>query len=368
MIVENPEVTLEDEGHGFPEGARDTAQMEWSLFATAHGDDGRQYWIDASEVSSGDTWGIPNMWIMGINWGKGKVVQSQNTIYKVADFPQGNAVWDCYMRDDLSIKRSENEVAIDLGDYHLRCKNDKTWHFNLENKELAQKIEVVHTGIGLPYWYGKEKPSVCTPHTISYGYVWPGRIEGTITVEGREVKIKGKSARQRWWSPDVCLAEMGGWMELLWFHFDEMFASMADIKLSGWRDMSLYMVDEKQYFPAGNFTIEHHNWAWLQPLGAFIPTYYQVTIETEAGVLEMSADVVGYHMWGATGTVPDNPILALRWDRDAINGTFTYKDGRKKTLTNGLGASIIREWKPYPSIIIPGIEASSQSILDLTIV
>jgi hypothetical protein len=31
VIVENPEVTLDEEGHGFPEEARDTAQLDWVL-------------------------------------------------------------------------------------------------------------------------------------------------------------------------------------------------------------------------------------------------------------------------------------------------------------------------------------------------
>ena len=41
MVIENPEVTLEEEAHGFPEEARDTAMCMWNCVATAHGDDGR---------------------------------------------------------------------------------------------------------------------------------------------------------------------------------------------------------------------------------------------------------------------------------------------------------------------------------------
>ena len=90
----------------------------------------------------------------------------------------------------------------------------------------------------------------------------------------------------------------------MWFHFDEVFGSMYEMKL-GNKDMSLYLVDEKEYCPAGSFQIEHQGWAYLPPLGAFIPTRYLITMETEAGVLEMTATAVGATPWGVTGKVPE---------------------------------------------------------------
>jgi hypothetical protein len=45
--------------------------------------------------------------------------------------------------------------------------------------------------------------------------------------------------------------------------------------------------------------------------------------------------------------VPDSPTIILDWDR--LEGTFTYTDGRIRTLTNGLGGTRIRQWRPSPS-------------------
>jgi hypothetical protein len=39
-------------------------------------------------------------------------------------------------------------------------------------------------------------------------------------------------------------------------------------------------------------------------------------------------------------------------DWEEIVGTFTYKDGRKTTLTNGFGGTLIRQWRPYPSSLL----------------
>jgi hypothetical protein len=43
-------------------------------------------------------------------------------------------------------------------------------------------------------------------------------------------------------------------------------------------------------------------------------------------------------------------------DWEDIVGTFTYKDGRKKELTNGFGGTLIRQWRPYPSSLLTGTD------------
>ncbi len=370
MFAENPEVTLKEEAQGFPEGARECAQFDWCVFANVDGDDGKHYWIDVAAVQSGEGWGIDNMLLWGINSETGKVVQAPNSVYRVAEFPPANNRWNIYPRSDLKVNRSENNVTVDLADFHLLITEDNTWHLNIEDKERELKLELVHSVPGFPMWHGKDRPSVITPHSINYGLHWAGDIEGTLTIKGRKVRIKGGGARERWWAVDVCPGEMGGWLEFIWFRFDEMIGELCEFKFSKWRNMALYLKDEKQYFPfpEGNFTYEHHDWAYLRQLGAFIPTRYKVTMEVEAGVLEMDANVVGHHMWGNTGEVADCPILALRWDREPIKGIFTYKDGRKKVLNNGVGGSIVRLWKPYPCVFTPGSEeASVDALLPMTI-
>jgi hypothetical protein len=146
--------------------------------------------------------------------------------------------------------------------------------------------EWVHTGNGFPTWYGKEKAQAFTPHSISYGYFWSGSIEGTLTIQGRKVGIKGAGVRERYYAVDTCPAEVGGWHDWLWFHFDEMSGALDEMKISQNKDISLYLTDEKEYFQTGNFEIKHFEWAYLPSSGVFIPTHYEVSIETEAGVLD----------------------------------------------------------------------------------
>ena len=357
MIVENPGVTLDDDGRGFPEGARERAFLDWLCTFNAYGDDGRRYWCGCSPLSL--AFEATDLWHFEVSCDRGEVVPSAGSIYKVADFPPALVtVQRARPRGALTIERSNRQVTVELEDFRLICKPDNTWHYALEDTEKKIKAEFVHTGVGFPTWYGRDKPSALTQHSIAYGYNWSGTVEGRLTIQGRSVGIKGKGIRERYIAVDTCAAEIGGWEDWMWFHFDEMFGSMYEMKL-GNKDMSLNLVDENQFLPTGNFEIQHYDWAYLHPLGAFIPTRYRVTVETEAGVLEMAANVVGATVWGVTGTVPDTPVATLNWDK--LEGTFTYKSGRSRTLTNGLGGTSIRQWKPYPNTFLPDLAGAEVS-------
>ena len=358
MFVENPEVTLEEEGHGFPEGAGRNGGIEWSITVNAQGDDGKQYWIDTGMVgyrnmnillpSSGISEGA-DMGFMAVRWQPGKVVQPAGSAYKIADFPPvGAMTFQSHPENSITIERSKNQVAVSLGHSQFICKDDNTWHYLVEDPEKGIKAELVHAGVGFPMWYhNKKKLEAYTTHSIGGGYFWPGTVEGTLTIEGREVRIHGKGGRQRYYAKDYCSDEVGGWHDWTWFHFDEVFGCLDEMKRSKHKVMSLHLIDENQFLPDGSFNIEHHDWAYLRELGVFIPTRYKVTVETEAGFLEMAADVVGTYCWAVT-EVPDSPFAML--DFDKLDGTFTYNDGRKRTLTNGRGGTVIRQWRPYPNI------------------
>ena len=55
------------------------------------------------------------------------------------------------------------------------------------------------------------------------------------------------------------------------------------------------------------FKIEHHDWAYLASSGVFIPTRYTVTIETDAGVLKVGANVVSAFAASRIRDVSDSP-------------------------------------------------------------
>lgn len=346
-LVTDPEVTLEYEGHGIPDDAKEAAFLDWLCSFVAVGDDGVKYWFGCSPLILDAE--KRDMWHFELCWDTGTVVQSPASVYKIADFPPVNLTGQhVYPAGTLSIEKDENEVRITVGEgFRVVCKKDHSWHYTLDDPAKGIRAEFVHYGAGYPTWYGKEKPSFLTQHSIAYGYNWSGLVEGTLWIHGREIKVKGKGIRERYIAVDSSAAEIGGWEDWGWFHFDEIFGSLYEMRL-GNKDFSLNLAKEGQYFPTGDFKIEHHEWAYLPQLGAFIPSVYKITIETEGGVLNFKARVVGASVWRVTGTVPSTPVVTLNWD--AVEGTFTYADGREITLTNGTGGMSVRQWQPYPNI------------------
>jgi len=349
MEVKNPQVTLEDEyGRGVP--SKDAPQPElssWAIHAKLDGDDGNLYWIDTILVAG---WGA-DVRVLSIRTGEGKVVQLRDSIYKVVDFPPPTLGVRPFPRGALKAEKQDGLVVVEMEGARIECKGGKTWHYRLEDKEKGIKVDLVQSAVGFPTWYGKEKPHAFSPHGIAYGYFWAGYVEGTLTIDGRQVRVKGKGARERTYMTDSCPAESGGGHEWIWFHFDEVFGSMDLNRLNKFKDGSLYLVNEENYQTYRTLDVEHHDWAYHRKLGAFIPTRYRVTVESDAGVLEMDSKIVGASIFAVTGSVPDFPFALLHWD--TVQGTFTDKDGRKRTLTNGRAHSIFRQWKPYPRMFGP---------------
>ncbi|MFC1925272.1 hypothetical protein ACFLW2_01075 [Chloroflexota bacterium] len=348
--VSDPKVSLEIDGRGVPDEAADTGFIHWLTLVNTFGDDGKRYFMEFVNMTGIKEAGV-DIWMLEVGSETGNVVSIPGSIYKVAKYPFIQAKRNMFPAGTLTMKKSEKEVTIDLPDARVVCKDDNTWHYSFDDKERKTKLEMVHYGVGYPTWYGREKPKHLTAHAIAYGYNWAGRVEGELTIDGRKVKLKGAGLRERYVALDQSAPEVGGWEDWMWFHFDEMFGSFWEMKYYGGRDMSLNIVEGNQFFPVGDFNIEHHDWAFHPQLGAFVPVRYRMTLEVEAGVLELGGNIVESKLWGMKGEVPDAPLYTHNFDK--VNGVFTYKDGRKVTLTNGLGGGCVRLWKPYPNIFMP---------------
>lgn len=346
MRVEDPEVTLDWEAHLIPEEAGGNGFLDWLCSAVVQGDDGRTYWFGLSPLilahEGRDIWNIE------ISWNSGSVRQLPGSVYKIADFPSvDRSNRHVLPAGSLRVEQGAHEVTVSLGSFRVVCGDDHSWHYTVDDPDAGVSLDFVHRGTGYPTWYGKEEPSFLTPHSIAYGYNWSGTVEGTLTIDGRPVAFTGKAIRERYVAVDSSAAEIGGWEDWAWFHFDEAFGSMYEMKL-GQKDSSLNLPGRGLFLPSPDFTIEHEDWAWLPQLGAFVPTRYRVTFRTEAGTLQFTADTVGATVWGVTATAPSTPVATLNWGE--LRGTFTDLDGDTTDLTKGYGGVSIRQIKPYPDI------------------
>lgn len=350
MVEKNPEITLGDDARGIDAAPGSSAFLDWLWATSLIGDDNKRYWFGGSplilKLENIDicTWELCTE--------SGTVKQDPHSIYKITDFPGINrSRKDVLPGGTHKVTRTEDDVTVEIGCIKVVCRKDHSWNIIVNDEEKNFSADIVHKpDCHGPLWYGRDIPSYLTQHSVTYGYNCSGRVTGTLTIDGKTINVRGAGIRERYVATDSSPAEIGGWEDWGWFHFDEVFGSMYDMRL-GMKDQVITLVDEQLYLPAGKMDIQHEEWAYMPQYGGFIPTVYKVSIETEAGVLNMRAHAANVRTWGVTGKCPDNPVATIEWD--TVEGTFTYTDGTVKELSNGFGDVSIRQWRAYPSLIPP---------------
>ena len=348
MKIQNPKVTLADEArNGVEENVR-SGFLDWLFQFSVTGDDGELYSVGGSILSLE----LENLDVVSINMakGKGRTEQLPNSIYKIGRFP--GMQFERLLRNPkgtLKIQKEDHKVVVTCGDeYRVECFEDNSWHLLIDSLDGTYKADLYHKPQGFPLWYGREKPSYLTQHSITYGYNWAGCVEGTLYIDGKSVKVEGMGIRERYVAVDSSAAELGGWEDWGWVAFNEIHTSLYDMRL-GMKDFSLYDLQSKIHYPEGKLTIGHEDWAFLRELDGFIPSVYNIKMEVEDGICEMRAEVGNATVWGVTYKVPDYPVATLTFDK--VEGRFTSKDGSVKQLTGGRATISVRQWHAYPNIL-----------------
>ncbi len=348
MKIENPKVTLADEArNGVVEEVR-SGFLDWLMEFNVDGDDGEHYSLGGAILSMN----LEKMDLVNICYGKGKgyVKQLPNSIYKIGKFP--GLAYNKFFRNPqgtLQIEMREHSVFVTCGEqYKVECFDDGVWHLMIDGGDGQYKADLYHRAHGFPLWYGREKPSLLTQHSVTYGYNWSGDVDGEIEIEGKKIKVKGAGIRERYVAVDSSAAELGGWEDWGFVTFNEIHSSMYDMRL-GMKDFAIYDLENEKYYPEGEMTIEHEDWAFLRELDGFIPQYYNIKIKVEDGIYEVRARVSNARVWGVTFTVPDNPVATLVCTE--VEGKFTHNDGTVRKLTGGRASISVRQWHAYPNML-----------------
>lgn len=348
MKIENPRITLADEARS---GVREEVRsgfLDWLFEFNVTGDDGELYALGGSILSMH----LEKMDLVTMNLakGKGEVRPLRSSIYKLAKYP--GALMQKFYRNPqgtLKIEHREHSVLVTCGsNYSVECFDNGAWHILVDTMDGEYKADLWHRSYGYPLWYGREKPSYLTQHSITYGYNIAGDVDGEFTYKGKRVKVKGTGQRERYVAVDSSAAELGGWEDWGYITFNEIHSSMYDMRL-GMKDFAIYDIERKKYYPEGKLEIVHEDWAYLRELDGFIPTRYRMRMTVEDGLYEVKAHVANARTWGVTYKVPDNPVASLIFDD--VEGRFLYKDGTERRLTGGRGSLSVRQWHAYPNIL-----------------
>lgn len=348
MKIDNPQITLADESrNGVKEEVR-SGFLDWLTSFTVTGDDGETYTCGGSILSLAVE--KLDLVSIGLTVGKGKVEQLKNSIYKITRYP--GSKFDDIIKNPggtLKIDKQKDKVVVVCGkELTVECFENNTWHLIINYPKQNYKAELWHRPHGCPLWYGREKPSYLTQHSVTYGYNWAGDVDGWLSINGKMINVKGTGIRERYVAVDSSAAELGGWEDWGYITFNEIHSSMYDMRL-GMKDFAVYDLENKQYYPEGKMEITHEDWAFMREYDGFIPTVYKIRIEVMGGMYQIKAHVANASTWGVTFKVPDYPVATLIFDK--VEGTFTDTNGKTRQLTGGRGCMSIRQWHAYPHIL-----------------
>lgn len=348
MKIQNPKVTLADEARTCVEDEGRSGFLNWLFEFNVEGNDGELYALGGSILSM--ELEKLDLVTLSLAKGKGSVRQLKGSIYKITEYP-GGLMQKFYRNPQgtLRIEHREHSVLVTCGpQYSVECFDNGEWHLTVDTLDGEYRADLWHRAHGCPLWYGREKPSFLTQHSITYGYNWSGDVDGEFTYLGKTVRVQGTGQRERYVAVDSSAAELGGWEDWGFITFDEIHASMYDMRL-GMKDFAIYDLQTGAYYPEGEMSIEHQDWAFMRELDGFIPTVYHIKIKVSDGIYEVRAHVCNGRTWGVTFTVPDYPVATLIFDQ--VEGRFTHNDGRVRTLTGGRGSMSVRQWHAYPNIL-----------------
>ena len=204
-------------------------------------------------------------------------------------------------------------------------------------------VDLTFKSIGPPFWFAPpdEKGLQVTPSSTQWGLESFSDVEGTITLAGKTISVKGVGIHEHVITEHISWLEFG-WMDWIWFVFEDMYGLIFDMHGGACKKRMVYFRKEKEYLPLIDFDIDHPQWAFSPALHRQWPIAINAHAVTEKGTLFIEGNVLRSQTWteSVNRYVPAMTMPAADMEVP-WKGTFTFNGGRVLTLNNGRGADEI---------------------------
>jgi hypothetical protein len=237
----------------------------------------------------------------------------------------------------IKTEASSTDLTITLDAFQITIA-PPAYEFRYHGEDAS--VDLRFKSLGTPFWFNQGKPEGAriTPSTIVKGLEAFGEVEGTITLDGKEVAVKGVGCHEHVQSDAIHWMEFG-WQDWMWFVFDELYGLAFNMQGGEYKDGGIYLRNEKEYLVVKDFFIDRPKWAFSPTLQHQWPITFTLEAPTDKGTLFLEGDVVRSqpyyqvekHRQAMTMPFAD---MDVNW-----RGTFVYKDGKKMNLTNGKGGN-----------------------------
>ena len=123
------------------------------------------------------------------------------------------------------------------------------------------------------------------------GFESLGNIEGTMTLAGKKIGVKGTGVFEHAYLPQHSWIEFI-WLDWIWFNFDELYGLLFETRGEGRQTGGIYLMKEKEFLPIRKLFIDHPQWAFSPVLQHQFPIAFSAEAHTDKGILFIEGDVV----------------------------------------------------------------------------
>jgi hypothetical protein len=236
----------------------------------------------------------------------------------------------------LKTEFSSSSFTVKMAGAEVIC-SPPAYRFKYDGEACA--FDLTLKDKGSPAFY-KEEGSRMTPSTIVRGFEAICDVEGSMIIKGREIRVTGVGIHECSATPNMAWREYG-WMDWIWFVFDDVFGLMLEVQGGGYKDGFAYLTKEKQHVAIHDFEIDHPQWAYSPVLQHHWPTKVSARAKTDKGILSLEGKIIYSQPWAQINKYRRAITLPASDMGLTFSGQFTFNDGRSLSLENGRGADEI---------------------------
>ncbi len=249
-------------------------------------------------------------------------------------------------------EQRDDGVHVTMGSLTAQCGPEKQ-RIIARHERLQADLTYVPRGPILHWQHAAGAVCQVTEITRVSGSESMSDVEGTITLDGETIPVRGRGVFEHVWFSALNFFEIRH-MNWIYAHFDEAYLYLCHCEsvTSESRPFhfetgeTVLVLEDKQWLPVISLEVEPLRWVYLQAARRFVPFEQKVVAQTEAGTLRLTARMAQYPFMIHGGAVRLEGLTVDRvpgWQSlfyDApvtLEGVFKSKDGRSLPLRNGVG-------------------------------
>jgi hypothetical protein len=251
---------------------------------------------------------------------------------------------------DIDVTHDAQQVSVRMGQINMTCQPDCN---RISSEHPALGTELVFTPRGPVHYWGNSPGASCqvTPGTRIQGLEAPSRVKGSMVVDGTSVRVDGAGVFEHVWFDeyDYMQIRLMNWTV---GHLEKatLFLSRTDSvdqngTLYAYHTGGVFLEEHERYITASQIEVKPKKWVFMQEAKRFIPLEYEMTVQTEEGILGLQSRLAHYPQLlappmrledltlnGITGWAMLAYDVAVEMD-----GQFTSADGTSIALGEGQG-------------------------------